>query len=183
MQQAASSTSMTPEGPTLDIAWLLEVLERHEVDYLLVGGVAAIAHGATRPTMDLDCLVRRSRRNLTHLAQAMRELHARLRVAGMTDEEASALPTPIDADALARLAISTWRTDAGDFDVLTDIPARDGTLVDYEELVTRAERQTVGGVVVRVAALDDVIASKEAADRPKDREALPELRRLAAEQE
>lgn len=174
---------MTPEGPTLDIARLLDVLERHEVDYLLVGGVAAIAHGATRPTADLDCLVRRTRENLTRLAGAMRELHARLRVAGMTDEEASALPTLLDADSLARLAISTWRTDAGDFDVLTDIPARDGALRGYEDVIARAELQTVGGIFVRIAALDDVIASKEAADRPKDREALPELRRLAAEQE
>jgi hypothetical protein len=174
---------MTPEGPTLDIARLLEVLERHEVDYLVVGGVAAIAHGATRPTSDVDCLVRRSRENLSRLAAAMRELHARLRVGGMSDEEASALPTPLDADSLARLAISTWRTDAGDFDVLTDIPGRHGALRGYEELIARAALQAVGGIVVRVAALDDVIASKEAADRPKDREALPELRRLAAEEE
>lgn len=48
----------------------------------------------------------------------------------------------------------------------------------FEELVARSERVEVGGVVVMVAGLDDIIASKERADRPKDREALVELREL-----
>lgn len=171
---------MTVEHPPLDIDRILTTLERHQVDYLLVGGVAAIAHGALRPTGDLDCLARRSEENLERLATAMRELNARLRVQGLTDAEATALPTPLDAEALGRLEISTWRTDAGDFDVLTGIPARDGHRLRYDELVGRAALQNVQGVAVHVAALEDVIASKEWADRPKDRLALPELRALAS---
>lgn len=61
---------MTAEPPPLDIDRLLETLERHRVDYLLVGGVAAIAHGAVRPTVDLDCLARRGGDNLKRLAAA-----------------------------------------------------------------------------------------------------------------
>lgn len=171
---------MTPEATHLDIDRLLATLDRHHVDFLLVGGVAAIAHGATRPTMDLDCLARRSRQNLERLAAAMRELNARLRVAGLSDEEAAELPAKLDSDTLARLEISTWRTDAGDFDVLTDLPARDGRRLRYDELIGRAAVQEVHGVAVPVAALEDVIASKEWADRPKDRAALPELRELAS---
>lgn len=110
----------------------------------------------------------------------MRELNARLRVEGLGDAEAALLPTRLDRDTLGRMEISTWRTDAGDFDVLTDIPARDGRRLRYEELVERSSVQDVHGIAVQVAALDDVIASKEWADRPKDREALPELRGLAA---
>jgi hypothetical protein len=72
---AGTSSSMTAERVPLDIDRLLATLERHEVDFLLVGGVAAIAHGALRPTDDLDCLVRRSGENLARLAAAMRELH------------------------------------------------------------------------------------------------------------
>jgi len=170
---------MTSERPALDIARLLGVLARHEVDYVVVGGVAAIAYGATRATTDVDCVARRTRANLTRLGAAMSELHARLRVEGMTDEDAAALPASLDADMLGRLAISTWTTDAGDFDVLADIPGPGGVLVGYDELVSRAELQDVAGITVRVAALADVIASKEVADRPKDREAMPELRRLA----
>lgn len=96
----------------------------------------------------------------------------------MSDEESRALPLPIDAESLARMDISTWRTDAGDLDVLTAIPTRDGGRARFEELVTRSERVEVGGVVVMVAGLDDIIASKEWADRPKDRDALVELREL-----
>ncbi len=171
---------MTNERPPLDIDRLLATLDRHGVDYLLVGGVAAIAHGAVRPTSDLDCLARRSRANLERLANAMRELHARLRVGGLSDEEAARLPTTLDSDTLGRMEISTWRTNAGDFDVLTDIPARDGHRLRYEDVVERAAVQDVHGIAVQVAALEDVIASKEWADRPKDHEALPELRELAA---
>lgn len=110
----------------------------------------------------------------------MRELNARLRVKGLTDAEAADLPTKLDADTLGRIKISTWRTDAGDFDVLTDIPAGDGHRLRYDELVGRASVQDVHGVAVHVAALEDVIASKEWADRPKDRQALPELREPAS---
>lgn len=122
---------MTAEQPPLDVDRLLATLERHSVDLLLVGGVAAVAHGARRPTADLDCLARRSAGNLARLADALRELNARLRVADLADVEAATLPTPLDADALARMQISTWRTDAGDLDVLTDMPAADGRRLRY----------------------------------------------------
>jgi hypothetical protein len=171
---------MTIEQPPLDIDRLVETLNRHGVEYLLVGGVAAIAYGAARPTVDLDCLAQRSTENLSRLALAMRELNARLRVGGLTDKEAAALRVPLDADSLGRMAISTWRTDAGDFDVLTDLPARDGRRIGYGELASRSEIRSVHGIDVRVAALEDIIASKEFADRPKDHDALPELREIVA---
>jgi len=151
------------------------------VRYLLVGGVSAIAHGAQRPTKDLDCLALRSAENLDRFAAALRDLSARLRVEGLSDDESAALGVRVDADTLARLEISTWRTDAGDLDVLTDLPDAHGKRLVYRDLVTRADRQEFHGVLVQVAALDDIIASKEWADRPKDREALAELRDLAAE--
>lgn len=170
---------MTLEQPPLDVDRLLATLHRHQVDFLLVGGMAAIAHGALRPTADVDCLARSSAENLSRLAAAMRELNARLRIAGLTDAEAAQLPTPLDADMLGRMRISTWRTDAGDFDVLTEVPARDGSRLRYDELVGRASVLDIHGIAVQVAALEDLIASKEWADRPKDRDALPELWELA----
>lgn len=103
---------------------LVEVFDRHGVDYLIVGGVAARAYGASRETRDLDCLVRRARENLDRLAAAMRELNARLRVEGLSDAEAAQLPMQIDAVALNAIEISTWRTDAGDLDVLSTSPIR-----------------------------------------------------------
>jgi hypothetical protein len=164
--------------PLLDRDRIIECLGRHRVEYLLVGGIGAQMHGAARPTGDFDSLPATSKDNLDRLASAMRELNARLRVDGMTDEESRALPLPIDAESLARMDISTWRTDAGDLDVLTAIPTRDGGRAGFEDLVARSERVEVDDVTVMVAGLDDIIASKEWADRPKDREALLELREL-----
>jgi hypothetical protein len=166
------------DEPLLDRDRIIECLSRHRVEYLLVGGIAAQMHGAIRPTGDFDSLPATSKENLDRLASAMRELDARLRVDGMTDEESRALPLPIDAESLARMDISTWRTDAGDLDVLTAIPTRDGGRARFTELVERSERVEIGGLVVMVAGLDDIIASKEWADRPKDRDALVELREL-----
>jgi hypothetical protein len=128
------------------------VLDLHGVEYLVIGGVAAQAYGAARPTLDFDCLVRRSADNFDRLASAMRELHARLRVEGLTDAESTELPVQIDGLTLSRSEISTWRTDAGALDF--------------------------AGVSIRVAGLEAIIESKEWADRPKDHQALPELHRL-----
>lgn len=112
----------------------------------------------------------------------MGELNARLHVEGMTDEESSALKIPLDGSWLARMEVSTWTTDAGDLDILTDMPDRTGRHLSYDELVGRTRFVRHQDLTIRVAALDDIIASKEWADRPKDHDALPELRALRDEQ-
>jgi len=157
---------------------LIEVLDRYEVEYLIVGGAAAYAYGAERPTEDADCVVRRERTNLDRLAGALRELHARLRVGGMTDKDAQALPVQIDATTLDMAGMSTWMTDAGPFDVLAGLEAPDGHLIPYEELVLRATLLYGNGFTIKAAALEDIIRAKERANRAKDREALPELRAI-----
>jgi hypothetical protein len=166
-------------GPVFNRARIFEVLDRHDVEYLVVGGVGAQLHGATRPTTDFDSLPSTAEENLGRLAAALRELGAFLRVGGLSDDESRTLPTRLDAISLGRLEVSTWRTDAGDLDVLTVLRRRDGSRVGYDELVDRATAVQVDGVIANLASLDDIIASKEFADRPKDREALDELRRLA----
>lgn len=166
------------DGPPLDLGRLIGAFDRHRVDYLLCGGAAGTAYGAKRPTEDADCVVSRERPNLDRLAEAMRELNARLRVAGMTDDEAKLLPVQIDGATLADLSITTWMTDAGPFDVLAGLEAPDGRLVPYEELVQRASVLHGEGFVIHAAGLDDIIRAKERANRPKDREALPELRAI-----
>jgi len=62
--------------------------------------------------------------------------------------------------------------------VLTELPDRVGRRRSYQELAIRRVAQEIGGVIVQLAALDDIVASKEFADRPKDHDALPELRQL-----
>lgn len=132
---------MNAEAPSFDPVRILEALHRHGVEYLVVGGVAGQAHGATRATNDLDCVPRSTKENLQRLAVAMRELGARLRVEGMSDDEARQLPVQLDSEMLDRLRVSTWITDAGLFDVLMDIPDRQGGRRDYTDLAARSEVQ------------------------------------------
>jgi predicted nucleotidyltransferase len=162
-------------GPPLDLNRLLEVLTRHVVEFVVVGGSAAGFLGASRLTEDADCVVRRERANLDNLASALRELHARLRVARMSDEEAKALPVHVDGVMLETTENSTWTTDAGPFDVLADLKDLEGRSVPYEELLTRSMIVRGDGFSVHVASVDDIIAAKTFANRDKDREALPEL--------
>ena len=78
------------------------------------------------------------------------------------------------------MEISTWRTDAGDLDVLAALRDGDGRRVTFGELVRRSTSTSVGGLTIRLAALDD-IESKRFANREKDQEALPELEQLRVE--
>lgn len=95
----------------------------------------------------------------------------------MSDEESIQLTSHLPSvEFFRRGEISNWMTAAGPLDVLHDMPARDGTLLDYEQLAARSEQHSYpGGLTVMVAGLDDIVASKEWANRDKDHEALPEL--------
>lgn len=164
------------DGPELDLSRMVRTLDRHGVQYVVVGGAAALGYGASRMTTDADCVPQHEPDNLERLAAAMRELNTRLRVEGMSDEQAKKLPHTIDGRTLSRAEIATWMTDAGALDILKDIPDRDGHPQRYEDLAARAQIvQTTDDVQLRVAGLGDIIASKEWAGRPKDHAALPEL--------
>ena len=106
-------------------------------------------------------------------------MNARLRAEGLSDEAAKELPRIWDRGALARMEIATLRTDYGDLDVLTDIPGPGGRLT-YDDLVGDASEVLLApGLTIQIASVQAIVASKEWADRPKDREALPELREIA----
>jgi hypothetical protein len=98
--------SSTPDVP--DRSRIAAALARHRVRDFFVGGIAGRAHGARRVTYDVDCLPRLSRDNLDRLAAAMRELNARARVGGLSDEEGHACRPPKDRAGLGELR-SLWQ--------------------------------------------------------------------------
>lgn len=168
-------TAGTPEG--FDPGRLLEALDSEGVRYVVVGGVSARAYGAQRRTYDLDLVPELAERNLSRLTAVLRRLGARLRIDRVTDSESRQLPVDV-ARVVATQEVSLWQTDAGPLDVLHGLRDRHGQLHDYAELEDRAATQMIGSRRVRVASLDDLIASKEWAARPKDLEVVAELREL-----
>ncbi|OHV04759.1 hypothetical protein [Mycobacterium talmoniae] len=156
----------------LDLPRLFAVLDAHRVAYVLIGGLAAVYHGSPFPTEDADITPQTGRANLIRLAAALDELQARIR----TEPEPGGLPFACDADTLA--SATTWKltTDAGDLDVAFEPAGTRG----YPDLRRDATPVALYGVTVRVAALADVVRSKQAANRPKDRRVLPTLREILA---
>jgi hypothetical protein len=153
---------------------ILDTLGRHAVDFVVIGGLAGMAHGSTYPTFDLDIAYSRNRPNLERLAAALRELGARLRTPG--DEED--LPFQLDARSLESGANFTFRTRFGNFDVLAD----PGGIRSYEDLRGAARDAVLEGVPVKVASIDHLIAMKRDAARGKDKIMVEEYIALAEEQ-
>ncbi|MDH3734619.1 MAG: hypothetical protein OEU54_13905 [Gemmatimonadota bacterium] len=156
--------------PQFDPQAILESLDRHGVRYVLIGGIAAALHGSPHVTFDVDISPERSRPNLTALAAALEDLDARVRV----EQHPAGIAFDHSAEMLERVEILNLVTRFGALD-LTFVPS--GTR-GYDDLKRSAEPVDVGGLLVPVASLDDVIRSKEAAGREKDRAVLPSLRRL-----
>jgi hypothetical protein len=143
---------------TFDPLAALRVLTAAKVDFVLIGGVAARVHGSPSMTRDLDICHARDRENLERLSRALQDLHARLR--GADDD----IPFLLDARTLAAGANFTFTTDEGDIDVLA-LPAG---VTGYDELEPHATEVDVGGVIVKLCDLDDLIRMKRSAGRPKD---------------
>ncbi len=162
------------EPAEVDRQGLLEILERHEVHYVVIGGAAAEARGWRGRSLDIDVVPAPDRGNLDRLGAALNELDARLAV-GAAEPEGVAVPGGFDARLLVTNAVWNLLTSCGPLD-LTFQPA--GT-AGYDDLVKQATREQVpgSGLQVPVAAGADIIRSKAAAGRPKDLAVLPQLRK------
>lgn len=152
---------------------VLETMHAYGVEFVLVGGLAAVAHGSSLATGDVDIAPNRRIGNLEKLAAALRALHARLRVAN----DPAGVSFPVDAAFLAAQPLMlNLVTDAGDVD-LTFSPA--GFPEGYDQLLPSAVWvRLIESAETAVAALDDIIESKQTAGRGKDLAALPYLREL-----
>jgi hypothetical protein len=147
---------------------LLHRLQQHDVEFIVVGLIAAVAQGSPLPTRDLDVTPSPARENYERLARALRELDAKLRL-----PDGTGLDFPIEARYLASNESCELLTHFGVLD-LVYVPA--GTR-GYDDLRRQAIDLDLGtGKPILVASLLDVIRMKEASARPKDRAALPALR-------
>jgi hypothetical protein len=151
---------------------ILAALERRGVDFVVVGGIAGLAHGSSYPSFDLDIAYARGDANLERIAAALRELKVTLTNAPPD------LPFQIDAETLRNGANFTFDTVFGRFDILGQIAG----IKSYDELSARSVPATLEGHDVRIASIDDMIAMKRASDRAKDRAMLEEYIVIADEQ-
>lgn len=152
---------------------VLETLQRHHVRFVIIGGFAAIVHGAAHVTFDIDITPDAEAENLERLSTALHELGARV---WSTDID-EGLAFDHGAASLARSGVWNLVTPHGRLDI-SFVP--DGTR-GFVDLDAGADDHVVLGVPVRVASLADIVRSKEAAGRTKDLLALPTLRRLLDE--
>jgi hypothetical protein len=150
---------------------VIRLLGRHRVRYILIGGLAAITHGAPLITQDIDACYARDDLNLRRLAAALVEVHAELRGAD------PGLPMRLDAKALRAGDAFTFTTDIGWLDLLGTPAGTRG----YEDLARTADAFDLFGSRVLVASVDDLIRMKRAVGRPKDLLALEELGALREE--
>lgn len=151
---------------------LLEVLRRHQVDFVVIGGLAAQTHGSPFATEDVDITPSTGVENLGRLSDALTALDARIR----TDAVDGGLPFAHDAESLAAAGVWNLVTSCGDLDISMRPSGTDG----YADLRVGATDIEAFGLVVPVASLADVIRSKQAANRPKDQRVLPVLREILA---
>ena len=148
----------------------LRILTRHEVDFIVVGGIAAILQGFPLTTEDVDVVYLASEENCRRLAAALDEMDASYA------DPAGRRVLP-DAARLAAARVHLTNTSCGRVDLMRTI----GDDLAYRELIGRTRELDVAELRVRVLELEAIIETKEHADRPKDRAQLPFLRQLLAE--
>lgn len=150
---------------------IFSTLNDSGVEYVVIGGLAAVLHGSPLRTGDTDVCPSRTQENLSRLADALRRLQAQIHTAS------EPVRMPFDAGLLAKAEIFNLVCAFGELDITFRPSGTDG----YDDVMTDAVFELEGGLVMHVASIDAVIRSKEAADRPKDRAALPTLRILREE--
>jgi predicted nucleotidyltransferase len=157
----------------IDFPGLLRTLAEARVEFIIVGGAAATAHGSARLTQDLDVVYARERSNLERLAAALAPHEPYLRGAP------EGLPFDLDAQTLASGLNFTLKSKLGDLDLLGEIVGGGG----YEDLLPHSIEIDLFGVRCHCLGLEKLIEVKRAAGRPKDLEVLAELEAILEQRE
>src|SRR3954454_10637180 len=156
---------MSEEFITSALERIAEVLTRHGVEFIVIGGQAEWVMGSPRITYDVDLCYRRNRQNLAQLASALKELNPTLRGAPPD------LPFVIDVKTLELGSNFTLNTSIIDLDLLGYVEP----IGDFEALIKRAQTYRVGSYDLQVIDLDDLIKVKQHIRRSKDQDSLMQL--------
>ncbi len=157
--------------PESNFSEILPLLVANQVRFIVIGGGAAIAHGAARLTYDVDVVYARDAANLAHLVAALRPHQPYPRGAP------AGLPFQWDERTLQAGLNFTLSTSLGDLDLLGEVTGGGG----YDQLVPFTDELEAFGVKCRFVNLEKLILLKKAAGRPKDLEAIAELEGLLEE--
>lgn len=152
-----------------DLNHLLKILLSHKLDFMIVGGFAAVVHGSSRVTKDLDITMLMTQENIDNLRVALKDLAPRHRM--NPSHKASFLEEPKSLSGLNNIYLETA---AGILDIVT----LENSLGSFEDLKRRALTVNLFGYNCLVLSLDDLISTKEKMKRPKDLIVLEELREL-----
>jgi hypothetical protein len=150
---------------------LLGALASAGVEYIVVGGAAATAHGSARLTLDLDVVYRRTPDNIVRVAESVAGHHPYLRGAP------PGLPFHWDVETITHGLNFTLVTDVGAIDFLGEIAGGGG----YDALLPDTFPLTLFGIECRCLSLERLIQVKRAAGRVKDLEVIAELEAIAEE--
>ena len=155
--------------PALDYRAILQVLADQQVNFIVVGGVAAVLHGAPLMTFDVDIVHARDPANIDRLLAALGSLDGRYRIRPDRRPDASHL-----ASSGHQLLVTRY----GPLDILGSA----GADYDYAKLALHAEEtRLTPTLAVRVLRLEWIIRLKEEANADNDRAVLPILRRTLEE--
>lgn len=160
------------EVAVFDPEKLIRTLRKHRVDFVLIGALAARLYGFPRVTADADITPDDSPKNLDRLSAALRDMDAKI----YTDAIPEGLAFDCSPQMLRRATSWNLVTSAGRLDLAFQPAGTSG----YDDLVRDADQFEAFGVKFLVASLDDIIRSKESANRPKDREDVLLLKAIRA---
>ncbi len=156
-----------------DYRQLISLLAGAGVEFILIGGVAAVAHGSTRLTKDLDIVYRRTEENVSRLVRVLAPYHPYLRGAP------PGLPFEWSERTIWNGLNFTLTTSLGALDLFGEITGGGG----YDELLPHSIRLHLFGVECWCLGLERLIYVKRAAGRPRDLEAIAELEVILEERE
>lgn len=152
--------------PTPDIPAILETLLKHEVRFVVIGGVAVAHHGYVRTTKDVDVVPEPSDENLQRLWESLSELEAE--PLALRDLRPNELPTPFTLQSLLNLGNWDLATTYGRIDILQHITGKLEEPDDYTDLAKRADATQFDFGTVLFASYEDLLDFKNLAGRDQD---------------